>query len=75
MYLSTYLHYVQLIDKSRFCNKNVVLCGRDMLYLHTQLCISRSNSRDSSSVNAATAAAFIVVIIVSHGNIYVLFQV
>jgi len=40
-----------------------------MLYLHTQLCISS----DSSSVNAG--AVFIVIIIVSHSNTYVLFQV
>jgi len=44
-----------------------------MLYLHTQLCISS----DSSGVNAVAAAAavFIVIIIGSHSNTYVLFQV
>jgi len=42
-----------------------------MLYLHTQLCISS----DSSGVNAVAAAVFIVIIIGSHSNTYVLFQV
>lgn len=73
MCLNRCLHYIQLINKNTFCNKNVVLCVRDMLYLHTQLCISS----DSSGVNAVAAAAavFIVIIIGSHSNTYVLFQV
>lgn len=43
------------------------------MYLHTQLCINSSS--DSSGVNAVAAAVFIVIIIGSHSNMYVLFQV
>jgi len=46
-----------------------------VLYLHTQLCISSSSSSDNSGVNAVPAAVFIVIVIGSHSNTYVLFQV
>jgi hypothetical protein len=74
MYLNKYLHYIQLINTSRFYNKNV-LCGRDVLYLHTQLYVSSNSSSDISSVNAVAAADVFIIIIVSHSNTYVLFQV
>jgi hypothetical protein len=73
VYFSRYLHYIQLINKSSSGNKNVFLCGRDLLYVHTQLHINSNSSSDNSNVTAA--AAFIVIIVIGHSNTYLLFQV
>lgn len=76
MYLNRYLHYIELITKSSSGNKNVFLLGRDLLYLLTRLHISSNSSSDSSNVTVAAAAAvFFDIIIISHSNTYLLFQV